>query len=239
MIEFHKVNAGYRKNQVLFGLSLNVKKNEIVAIIGPNGAGKSTVLKSLFRFTDIYSGNILFEGKDITKARPSTLIKLGISYVPQGKHIFNNMTVRENLEIGRFAFNDGDKVNKLISQIYNEFPVLEKIQNRNASALSGGQRQMLSIARALIQEPKVLMMDEPTLGLSPMSSKYIMRKLVELRDKKGIAVLLVEQNAKEALRVADRTYVIENGRVALEGDRRLLKNKKIAALYFGKKRNKT
>lgn len=233
MISIKNLNAGYGKMQILFDVSLNVKPNEIVVLIGPNGAGKTTLLKSIFNLVDIYKGKILFKNKDITKIPTHELIELGISYVPQGRQVFNTLTVRENLEMGAFLTKEKDLIEKRLNEVVEKhFPDLRKKLNDYAFSLSGGQQQMLAIGRALMQDPQLLLLDEPSLGLAPKVMKELFRKIVEINDE-GVTIMMVEQNARQATKIADRIFVLENGKIALSGDKRLLKDKRIQNIYLG------
>jgi len=218
--------------EILKGVDLEVKPAEIVAIIGPNGAGKSTVLKSIFNLCEIYSGKILFNGKNITKLGTHYLIHEGISYVPQGRQIFSDLTVRENLEVGAFIIENRELLKRKLSNVFARFPFLEEKQNEYAFTLSGGQQQMLAIGRALVQDPELLLLDEPSLGLAPKIMKEVFDKILEI-NKEGKAIIIVEQNAKQAIDIASRTYILENGEVALEGNKKDLTYEKIYRTYFG------
>jgi len=226
------IEGGYGKLQILFGVDMEIKPNEITVLIGPNGAGKSTVLKTIFKLCDIYSGKVIFEGKDITKLPTHERIGLGISIVPQGRQVFSAMTVRENLELGAFLTKSKKKVEKRLNEVLRHFPVLKEKLHQNAYALSGGQQQMLAIGRALMQDPKVLLLDEPSLGLAPKTMKEVFEKIKEIRDE-GTAILMVEQNAKSACEIADHIYVLEEGKVGMHGDRKILKDEKIKHIYLG------
>ncbi len=232
MIRIQNLKAGYNGIEVLHKLNLNVGAGEIVALIGPNGAGKSTVLKSIFSLADIFEGKIFFKDKDITKLKTHELIELGISFVPQGRQVFASMTVLENLQMGTFVITDQKVAEININDVFKKFPILKSKQGELAGNLSGGQQQLLAIARALIQNPQLLLMDEPSLGLDPKTMKEIFAKIEEIRNE-GIAILMVEQNAKQAIEIADRTYVLESGEVALEGGKEILENTKIKDIYFG------
>lgn len=232
MLKLISLKAGYGSMEILHGTSIEILPGEIVALIGPNGAGKSTLLKSIFNLTDVNSGQIIFKGKDITKLPTYELICEGVSFVPQGRQVFSDMTVLENLEMGAFIFKDKELIKRNIKDVFDKFPSLKEKQRDNASTLSGGQQQMLSIARALIQNPQLLLLDEPSLGLSPKVMKEIFAKIVEINSE-GVAIVIVEQNAKQALEIAHRTYVLENGTVVMEGGKELLQNKKINEVYFG------
>ncbi|MBS3057832.1 MAG: ABC transporter ATP-binding protein [Candidatus Diapherotrites archaeon] len=232
MLSIQNLHAGYNGMQVLQGISLQVRAGEITAIIGPNGAGKSTLLKSIFNQCEIYSGKISFKGKDITRFPTHELILEGISYVPQGRLVFSNLTVRENLELGAFTIREKEVVNAALKEVFQKFPFLKERENDFAFALSGGQQQMLAIARALMQNPQLLLLDEPSLGLSPKAMKEIFEKIIQL-NKEGIAIIIVEQNAKQAVKIASKTFVLEDGKIALQGGREILKNRKIKSVYFG------
>ena len=232
ILEVKNLKAGYEALEILKGISMHVKKGEIVAIIGPNGAGKSTLLKSIFNICDIYSGEIIFKGRNITKAKTFELIKHGISYIPQGRGIFPTLTVAENLEIAGYAL-DKKEVEARISKVFKMFPFLEKRSNDYAFSLSGGQQQILSFARALIQNPELMMLDEPSLGMAPKIMSEIFRTIEKINKEFKIAMLIVEQNAKQAVSISDRTYVLEDGKVAMEGDRSILKDERIKDIYFG------
>jgi len=232
MLKIQNLKAGYDGMEILHDVSLNIKPNEIVAIIGPNGSGKSTSLKSIFNLCSIYSGKITFKDKNVTKLPTHKLIYEGISYVPQGRQVFSDLTVRENLEMGAFVFKDKSLVEKNVQDIFSKFPFLREKQNEYAFALSGGQQQILAISRALMQNPSLLLLDEPSLGLSPKNMKEIF-EIIKKINKEGISVMLVEQNAKQAVEVADRTYILENGKIALQGGKEILRNRKIKEIYFG------
>src|SRR3989338_2573953 len=233
MLSIKNLESGYGKMQILFGISLNVKPNEIAVLIGPNGAGKSTVLKSIFNLIDIYNGKILYKNKDITKIPTHELIELGIGYVPQGRQVFSTLTVRENLEMGAFLTKEKNSVDKKLNEVIEiYFPDLKKRLNEYAFNLSGGQQQMLAIGRALMQDPRLLLLDEPSLGLAPKIMKELFRKIKEINDE-GVTIIIVEQNAKQATQIADKIFVLEDGKVALSGNRSLMKTKKIQHIYLG------
>ncbi len=233
MLSIKKLESGYGKMQILFGISLNIKPNEIVVIIGPNGAGKSTLLKSIFNLVDIYKGKIFFKNKDITKIPTHELIELGVSYVPQGRQVFQTLTVRENLEMGAFLTKEKELVEKRIEEVLEKhFPDLRKKLDDYAFNLSGGQQQMLAVGRALMQDPQLLLLDEPSLGLAPKIMKELFRKIQEINDE-GVAIMIVEQNARQATQIADKIFVLEDGKLALSGNKSLLKTKKIQHIYLG------
>jgi branched-chain amino acid transport system ATP-binding protein len=232
MLKISNLRAGYYGMEILKGVYLEVNDGEIVAIIGPNGSGKSTLLKSIFNLCEVYSGKIFFKEREITKMPTHELISKRISYVPQGRQIFQTMTVLENLEMSAFIFREKEFFKRNIENVFRKFPFLKEKKNHYAFTLSGGQQQMLSIARALIQNPELLLLDEPSLGLSPKAMKEVFEKVKEI-NKEGIAVLIVEQNAKQAVKIAHRTYVLEDGEVALQGGKEILKDRRIKNIYFG------
>ncbi|MDP3052098.1 MAG: ABC transporter ATP-binding protein [bacterium] len=232
MLKIENLRAGYDGMEILHGIDAEFKLGEIVAIIGPNGSGKSTLLKSVFNLCQIYSGKIIFKDKDITKLPTHQLISLGISYVPQGKQIFANLTVRENLEMGAFIIKDKELIKRNLEDVYSKFPFLKERNNQLAQNLSGGEQQMLAIGRALIQDPEVILLDEPSLGLAPKVMEEIFKKIMEI-NREGISVIIVEQNAKQAINIANKTYVLENGEIAIEGGKEILVNPKIKNIYLG------
>ena len=233
MLSIKNLESGYGKMQVLFGVDLKANPNEIVVLIGPNGAGKSTLLKSIFNLVDVYKGQIVFKGKNITKIPTHELIELGISYVPQGRQVFHALTVKENLEMGAFLTKEKELVDKRMEEVLeNHFPDLRKKMDDYAFSLSGGQQQMLAIGRALMQDPQLLLLDEPSLGLAPKIMKELFRKIKEINNE-GVTIIMVEQNARQATAIADRIFVLEEGKVALSGDKSLLKTKKIQHIYLG------
>ena len=232
MLQIKDLKSGYNGMEILHGINLEVKPGEIVAIIGPNGSGKSTTLKSIFNLCNLYSGVISWKNKNITKLKTHEKIFEGISYVPQGRQVFRDLTVHENLEMGAFIMKDNELVKTNIKDVYEKFPFLKEKKDRCADTLSGGQQQMLSIGRALIQNPQLLLLDEPSLGLSPKAMKEIFQKIKEI-NKEGVSIIIVEQNAKQAVELADRTYILEDGKIALTGGKEILKNPKIKDIYFG------
>lgn len=232
MLNIKNLYSGYDKSEILHGIDIDVNAGEIVVMIGPNGAGKSTVLKSIFSLADVYNGKIIFKDKDITKLKTFELIELGVSYVPQGRQLFQNMTVLENLQMGAFIIEDQEVIKKGIEDVFKKFPILKEKQNQISATLSGGQQQMLAIARALIQNPQILLLDEPSLGLAPKMMQEIFDKIIEIKNE-GVAILMVEQNARQAMSIADRTYVLEGGKIGLHGGKEIIDNLKIKDIYFG------
>lgn len=229
LLSVKNVSSGYGKNNVLSDVSFHVNEGEIVSLIGPNGAGKSTALKTVFGFLET-SGSVIFNGKDITRKKPHQLAKLGMCFVHQGRQVFRNMNVEENLLLGAFT---NKKAEQNIEKIYSMFPVLKTKRKQTASTLSGGQQQQLAIGRALMLSPKLILLDEPSLGLDPKTVQLVFSRIEEIR-KQGTTILLVEQNAHMALEISDRAYVFETGKIKLSGTgKSLLKNKNVQRLYLG------
>ena len=226
-----QVCGGYGAGDILSGVSLHIAADEIVVVAGPNGAGKSTALKAIAGMLDIRSGRIVFEGKDITGTRPDRVVRLGICYVPQTENVFPTLTVDENLEMGAFLRQDDIAAAK--ERIFALFPPLRERRRQPAGTLSGGQRQMAAIGRALMLDPKLLLLDEPTAGLSP---KFVEELLATVRRIKaeGVGVLIVEQNVRQALTIADRGYILANGRNRHEDSAgSLLADREIAQMFLG------
>ncbi|MDO9577053.1 MAG: ABC transporter ATP-binding protein [Candidatus Cloacimonadales bacterium] len=216
MLEIKNLETGYGKKQVLFDISMVVSAGEIVGIIGPNGAGKSTILKAVSGILPIWSGDILFNDKSIKKNSIAENIKSGLTFAPQGNRVFDELTVKDNLELGGYLL-DKKKLKKRIEQTFETFPILKKRSKQIAGKLSGGEQQMLALARALIPEPKLLLLDEPSLGLAPNLLKDVFEKFVEINKNFGISILIVEQKVNEILNISDRVYSIKLGKVAFEG----------------------
>ena len=232
MLEIRGLNAGYGGVQVLWDVSLRVERGEIVSLIGANGAGKTTTLRSVMGIVKPFSGRITFDGEEITGLPTHRIVRMGLSLVPEGRHLFPKMTVMENLRMGAYAV-DGSRFRDLLERVFQIFPVLKDRRDQLASTLSGGEQQMLAIARGLMSDPKILMLDEPSLGLAPKIVKKVMRVVSDIRDE-GVTILLVEQNAKISLEISDRGYVLETGRVVLEGSsEELLRNEHVRRAYLG------
>lgn len=210
-----KIEAGYGKKKVLFGISFSVKEGEILTLIGPNGSGKSTILKVISGIISPYEGAIKFFGKDITKLPTDERINMGIGYFLQGGEVFRNLTVAENLRMGGLGL-DKKTFNHNLEEIMTLFPILAKYQNLRAGLLSGGERQALALGIVLMRRPKLLLLDEPSAGLSPLLVKESIKKIKEINNKLGITILLVEQNVKEALKIATRVYLLKSGRIVGE-----------------------
>ena len=233
MLELQDLHLSYGGIHALKGVSIQVNEGEIVSLIGANGAGKSTTLRAISGLERAQSGKILYNGEDITGKPSKYMVQNGLILVPEGRLIFPDMTVLENLKIGAYLRNDRD-VEADIQRMYSLFPRLKERAWQMAGTLSGGEQQMLAVGRALMSKPKLLMMDEPSLGLAPLVVKDIFSIIRTIRDS-GVTVLLIEQNANAALKIADRGYVLETGRITLEGSGRgLLSNPAVRAAYLGK-----
>ena len=233
LLELRDVAAGYGSIQILHGVSLHVNAGEVVSVIGPNGAGKSTAFKMIMGFISHLGGEILFDGHSLIGRRPDRVLGLGLGYVPQGRVVFTTMTVRENLEMGAFLERDGSKVRAAMDRVFSVFPRLAERQRQLAGSMSGGEQQMLAMGRALMMQPRMLMLDEPSLGLSPRFVDEVFDKIVAMA-RAGLTVMLVEQNAARALEISDRAYVLELGRNRFTGTgRELLDNPEIRQMYLG------
>jgi len=225
------ITVGYGEMDILYNVFIHLKFGEMVAIIGPNGAGKSTLLKAVFGFLKPKTGRVMFNNLDITGMKPDKIAKIGISYVPQVENVFPSLTIQENLEMG--AFIRTDDFRPRLNEMYELFPVLKKRKQQKVGHLSGGQRQMVAMGRALMLDPQVLLLDEPSAGLAPKLVSMIFEKIKDINST-GVAMVLVEQNAKEALSMADRGYVLVSGRNALDGEgQALLQDKEVGRLYLG------
>ena len=223
--------AGYGETEVLHGVSIRVEAGESVTIFGPNGCGKSTLMKTIFGLLTPKRGSVNFEDADITGMPTESLIRMGMSYVPQTNNIFPSLTIQENLEMG--AFVDGSNAEAQIAEMYRMFPDLERSRRQRASSLSGGQRQMLAFGRALMLEPRLLLLDEPSAGLSPIMTQLIFDRLYDIQQT-GVAILIIEHNIRVALSMSNRGYVLANGENQLDGSAAsLLDNPEIGRLYLG------
>jgi len=231
VLQAEGVVAGYGEVEILHGVSLVLNEAEIVAVIGPNGAGKSTLLKAVFGLLSVRSGRVQLLGREVTNLSPDRMVQTGMSYVPQVDNVFPSLTINENLEMGAFVRRDG--LRERLERVYGLFPDIADRRGERAGRLSGGQRQMLALARALMLDPKVLLLDEPSASLSPIMVDSIFEKIGEI-NRSGTAILLVEQNAKEALSFSSRAYVLAMGENRIEGEAAgLLDNEEVGKLYLG------
>ena len=227
------LNAGYGKLQVLFDVNMEAKKGDITVIVGPNGSGKSKLLKTIFGLTTIYSGTIQLNGEEITKLKPHQIARLGVAYLPQVENVFANLTVRENLMMAGYTL-QREEIPSRVEEVLEVFPVLKSYLARKAKMLSGGERQMLAMAMALMRKPVLMMFDEPTAGMAPKLIASTLNKIVELRDTLGITILLVEQNAKKALEIGDTAHLLVAGRSIYSGPaQQLLSHPELSQLYLG------
>ena len=236
VLQLDSVHAGYGETSILHGVNLHVDAGEIVVVIGPNGAGKSTALKSVFGLLNITEGRILLEGKDITNTPPERVVGLGVSYVPQTSNVFPSLTVEENLEMG--AYIRKDDFRPRLNEIYALFPPLAEKRRQTAGSLSGGQRQMVAMGKALMVEPRILLLDEPTAGLSPKYRGEIFETIKRI-NATGVPILLVEQNAKQSLMIAHRGYVLVDGENRFEGTGEgLIADREVAELFLGARKER-
>ena len=230
-LEGKNLTAGYGGVDIIKNINLHVKQGEIAVIVGPNGAGKSTAMKALLGMLKLSDGSVKFAQDDITSMLPQDRVNLGIAFVPQTQNVFTGMSVEENLEMGGFIRDDD--ISLTIEDIYNLFPILKEKRNQNAGELSGGQRQQVAFGRALMTKPKILMLDEPTAGVSPIVMDELFSRIIEV-GKTGVGILMVEQNAKQALNIADRGYVLVNGKNSKEGSGQdLLNNPEVRKSFLG------
>jgi branched-chain amino acid transport system ATP-binding protein len=233
MLKISNVETFYGKIQALRGVDLDVNDGEIVSLIGSNGAGKSTLLMTISGVNKAKRGNIVFNGENIENKEPHQIVDMGICQVPEGRRIFSRLTVEENLRLGAHANEKGKYFENDIKEVYDLFPVLSDRKTQRGGTLSGGEQQMLAIGRALMSKPKVLLLDEPSLGIAPKLVNQIFVSIKNINKEKNVTIFLVEQNAKKALELADRAYVLVNGKVTIKGSgQELLKNKDIQAAYL-------
>jgi branched-chain amino acid transport system ATP-binding protein len=234
MLEIKNLTVGYGAISALHGISLSVKTGSIVTLIGSNGAGKSTTLKSISGLLVPKSGEILYAGKNISGLPPHLIVRRGLSHVPEGRMIFANLTVLENLQMGAYLVRDQDAIRRELDFVYVTFPRLKERAAQISGTLSGGEQQMLAIGRALMARPEFLMLDEPSLGLAPLLVKTIFEKIVEINRERGLTILLVEQNANRALEISSFGYVLETGKITLQGDTESLRaNPQVRSAYLG------
>lgn len=225
--------TGYGKKQIVNGVSLTVSASEVVTIIGHNGAGKSTLLKAIFGLLPVWSGQIVLEGEVLRSLNPRKLLRAGVSYVPQGSRVFTDLTVRENLEMGSITLPNKGVVNERIDRALRLFPALKSRFRQRAGTLSGGEKQMLALGNALVLSPRLLLLDEPSLGLAPPLVSQALNRIKEVSVSSGTAVLIVEQKVREVLKIANRVYVLRNGRVSFSGPaENLLDDKKLREVYL-------
>lgn len=223
----------YGAVKVLHKIAISIKEGEIVGVLGPNGAGKTTLLMTISGILRQNEGKILFKDKNLIKVSPSDIVKMGIAHCPEGRHVFPELTVRENLEIGAYIRKDKEIVNKEIDNMFKKFPILGRRQSQPAGTLSGGEQQMLAISRALLSKPRLLLLDEPSLGLAPIIIEEVFKIIKEIHDD-DVSILIVEQNARMTLNVVDRAYILESGKIKTQGSSFDLKNNEtVKKIYLG------
>ncbi len=233
MLEVKDLQVYYGMIQAIKGISFEVNQGEVIALIGANGAGKTTILHTVTGLIAPKNGSIVFEGKDITKVPAHKIVSMGMAHVPEGRRVFAQLSVYDNLKMGAYTRKDKTEIEESLENVYKRFPRLEERKNQMAGTLSGGEQQMLAMGRALMSKPKIILMDEPSMGLSPIFVNEIFDIIQEV-SASGTTVLLVEQNAKKALSIADRAYVLETGKISLEGDAKVLMNDdSIKKAYLG------
>ena len=233
MLEVKNLSVSYGAIEAVKDISFPVNAGEIVSLIGANGAGKTTTLHTITGLVPAKSGSVMYNGVDLLKTHNNKIVTLGMAHIPEGRHVFTRMSVEENLEMGAFSLKDQSDLKKDLDMVYGLFPRLKERRNQKAGTLSGGEQQMLAMGRALMSHPKTILMDEPSMGLSPKLVKEIFSIIRKLHEQ-GITILLVEQNAKMALSIADRAYVLETGRITMEGDaKELLNNEQVRKAYLG------
>ena len=233
MLRVENLAVNYGMINAVRGVNFEVNQGEIVSLIGANGAGKSTILRTVSGLIKPASGTLTYEGQNITKTNAQKIVQLGISHVPEGRHVFKGLSVRENLEMGAFLRKDRADIEEDIQAVYDRFPVLGERQKQDASTLSGGEQQMLAMGRALMSKPKLLLLDEPSMGLAPIFIQEIFNIIQQIQDQ-GTTVLLIEQNAKMALSIASRGYVLETGKIVLSGTgQELLESDAVQKAYLG------
>ena len=233
MLEIKDIEVYYGVIQALKGISFEVNQGEVIALIGANGAGKTTTLQTITGLLQAKKGSISFEGKDITRTPAHNIVKLGIAHVPEGRRVFSNLTVYQNLRMGAYTRADKNEIEESLNLVYERFPRLQERKNQMAGTLSGGEQQMLAMGRALMSKPKLIVMDEPSMGLSPIFVNEIF-DIIRKVSAEGTTVLLVEQNAKKALSISDRAYVLETGQIVLSGKAEdLLKDDSVKKAYLG------
>lgn len=233
MLEVKNLEVYYGVIQAIKGISFEVNEGEVIALIGANGAGKTTTLQTITGMLQPKAGEIIFEGKDISKIPGHKIVSMGMAHVPEGRRVFAELSVYENLKLGAYTRKDKKEIEETLARVYKSFPRLEERKNQLAGTLSGGEQQMLAMGRALMSKPKIILMDEPSMGLSPILVEEIFHIIREI-SASGTTVLLVEQNAKKALAIADRAYVLETGNIVLSGDaKKMMNNDSIKKAYLG------
>ncbi len=234
LLEVREIYAGYQDFDILKGVSLHVNPGEIVCVIGPNGAGKSTVFKAIYGFVKVRQGQVLFDGQEITNRRPQDVLQAGIAIVPQLRSVFPQMTVYENLEMGMFLERSQQRIRERIQYVFDLFPRLAERRDQMAGTMSGGEQRMLEIGRALLLEPKMVMMDEPSAGLAPLITRAIFENIQRLNQEIGLTVLMIEQNARQGLEASHRGYVLELGQNSYQGSaQELLENPEVRRAFLG------
>ena len=235
MLSIEQISSGYGRVLAIHDVTIKVENGEVVVLIGANGAGKSTLLKTISGALKPSQGCIIFKGHKIDGKKPHAIVKMGIVQIPEGRGILSRMTVKENLEMGAYLRSDKTGIEKDLERVFEKLPRLKERLHQNAGTLSGGEQQMLAIGRGLMAKPSLFLMDEPSLGLAPVLVEFIFETIHALREKDGYTILLVEQNANQALDVADRGYVLETGRIVLEGESKALRdNEEVQRAYLGK-----
>ena len=233
LLEIRDIEVFYGVIQAIKGISFDVNEGEVIALIGANGAGKTTILHTITGLLQPKKGSITFDGKDITKVPAHKIVSMGMAHVPEGRRVFSQLSVYENLKMGAYTRKDKAEIEESLEMVYGKFPRLEERKNQLAGTLSGGEQQMLAMGRALMSHPKIVLMDEPSMGLSPIFVEEIF-KIIEEVSASGTTVLLVEQNAKKALGIANRAYVLETGNIVLDGDaKELINNETVKKAYLG------
>ncbi len=234
MLRVDRLTVGYDSVPVIFDVSFSIQEGELVSIVGSNGAGKSTILRTISGLLKPFSGTIEFMGHRIDKLPAHQIVKLGIAHVPEGRHVLGKMSVKDNLLMGAYTINDKIEIQRLLDEMYELFPRLKERENQKAETMSGGEQQMLAIARALMSKPKLLLVDEMSLGLMPLMVDKVLEVLKEVNKKKGLTILMVEQKVQEALEIADRGYILQTGKIVAHGTgRELLESDLVKKAYLG------
>ena len=233
LLEIKDLEVNYGVIKAIKGVSFDVNEGEIIALIGANGAGKTTILHTITGLIQAKKGSIVFDGKELTKTPPHKIVSMGMAHVPEGRRIFQQLSVLENLKLGAYTRKDKSEIASTLKMVYERFPRLEERKNQVAGTLSGGEQQMLAMGRALMSKPRIILMDEPSMGLSPLLVSEIF-DIIKVINASGTTVLLVEQNAKKALSIADRAYVLETGKITLSGDAKdLINDESVKKAYLG------